>query len=196
MGKGMTRRLLGLSCAWRLNSCSLLVFVQLVCWHPTEPLVQNTLGVPDISAWLLLIRLPTAADPSAALHTQLSGLSDIILVCSSACPCPVCCCSWSADPHQRPCFNQVVQCLELMLESFTSLTQELLPVEQADAQMNGTLAAAYAAAAAAAAAAGGGGGGGVTTPAQQQQQQGGGGGPAASSERRRGLADSKHVQDL
>jgi hypothetical protein len=74
-----------------------------------------------------------------------------------------------------------------MLETFADLTQELVPVEEAEAQLEGTLPAAAAAA---------GGGGGLSIPAQQQQQQGGGAGSVASSEKRRGLADSRHVQDL
>jgi hypothetical protein len=73
-----------------------------------------------------------------------------------------------------------------MLESFANLTQELVPLEEAEAQLEGALPAAAAAA---------GGGGVLATPAQQQQQ-GGGAGSAASSEKRRGLADSRQVQDL
>jgi hypothetical protein len=82
----------------------------------------------------------------------------------------------------------VVEYLELMLESFTNLTRELAPLQEADGQLEGASAGAAAAA----------GGGGVGTPAkqQQQQQQGGGAGSAASSERRLGLAYSRHVQDL
>jgi hypothetical protein len=59
-----------------------------------------------------------------------------------------------------------------MLESFANLTQELVPLEEAEAQLEGALPAAAAAAA--------GGGGVLATPAQQQQQ-GGDAGSAASS---------------
>ncbi|WIA28307.1 hypothetical protein OEZ86_010858 [Tetradesmus obliquus] len=96
---------------------------------------------------------------------------------------------WCADPRQRPSFEQVVECLGLMLQSFCHLTQELavLPEAAEAAGEEGT--------AAAAAAAGSGGGLGAVEGLAVKQQQGVGG-SGSGSERRRVLAESRHVQDL
>ncbi|WIA08244.1 hypothetical protein OEZ85_007689 [Tetradesmus obliquus] len=92
---------------------------------------------------------------------------------------------WCADPRQRPSFEQVVECLGLMLQSFCHLTQELavLPEAAEAAGEEGT------------AAAGSGGGPGAVEGLAVKQQQGVGG-SGSGSERRRVLAESRHVQDL
>lgn len=122
--------------------------------------------------------------------------------------------SWAADPKARPTFEQVAECLELLLENLQGMTMELAGAlqgtegqqEQQRADMGaGTASAAAkdtmtapAAAADVYGAAPGLGHGGEQQQHQQQQwwEQQLNAGSSSGSTRRGLTVDSQHVQDL